>query len=61
MRLGTRLRAQIGTRWGRWLGLLCLCVGVWSCHATADLPPQAVVEHAIALRMAHVQQQLIAH
>ncbi|MEO0539402.1 MAG: hypothetical protein AAFZ80_00905 [Cyanobacteria bacterium P01_A01_bin.105] len=48
-------------RWGRGLGLLCLLLGLWSCGVSEEQPPQTVVERAIALRMAHVQQQLITH
>ncbi|MEL6327663.1 MAG: hypothetical protein AAFQ61_12270 [Cyanobacteria bacterium J06626_23] len=48
-------------RWVRWLVLGWVLLGLWSCGGPTEVPPQAVVERAIALRMAHVQQQLITH
>ena len=61
------LASELGIRrvWTRRLllggVLLCLLVGLWGCGGRAEVPPQAVVERAIALRLAHVQQRLIAH
>ena len=47
--------------WLHWLVLGCLLLALWGCSGIAETPPQTVVERALAVRIAHIQQQLISH
>lgn len=45
----------------RWLCLLSLVLLLQACSTFNAVPPQSVVERALAMKIAHTQQTLIAH